>query len=158
MIIPLTNKGTEIVIFLGLLIITQILCFVDYNFLVVGFLVLTFCLHHCLIENLNLWDIMWKGGGWCNTIRNCVYRKKTRRGSSIFMEKVLPFTGILSNKAEENPGLFSLSNCQHIWLIKKWNKYQHNSHIVLVAPPLHSQGWTQEGLAGGVGWCHPNFL
>lgn len=28
----------------------------------------------------------------------------TRRGSSKFMEKQLPFTGILSNKAEENPG------------------------------------------------------
>lgn len=45
-----------------------------------------------------------QGGGWCNTIRNCVYRKTTRRGSAKFMEKQLPFTGILSNKAEENPG------------------------------------------------------
>ena len=45
-----------------------------------------------------------QGGGWCNTIRNCVYRKTTRRGSSKFMEKQLPFTGILSNKPEENPG------------------------------------------------------
>lgn len=50
---------------------------------------------------------MLQGGGWCNTRRNCIYRKTTRRGSSNFMEKVLPFTGILSNKAEENPGLFS---------------------------------------------------
>ena len=46
-----------------------------------------------------------QGGGWCNTIRNCVYRKTTRRGSSKFMEKQLPFTGILSNKPEENPGM-----------------------------------------------------
>lgn len=46
-----------------------------------------------------------QGGGWCNTIRNCVYRKTTRRGSAKFMEKQLPFTGILSNKAEENPGI-----------------------------------------------------
>lgn len=47
-----------------------------------------------------------QGGGWCNTRRNCVFRKTTRRGSSNHMEKVLAFTGILSNKANENPGLF----------------------------------------------------
>ncbi|OIV95331.1 hypothetical protein TanjilG_07487 [Lupinus angustifolius] len=47
------------------------------------------------------------GGGWCNTIRSCVFRKTTRRGSSKFMEKQLPFTGILSNKAEENPDFFN---------------------------------------------------
>jgi hypothetical protein len=45
-----------------------------------------------------------QGGGWCNNVRTCVYRKKTRRGSSLFMEKEIPFTGILSNKPEENPG------------------------------------------------------
>jgi len=48
-----------------------------------------------------------QGGGWCNTIRNCVYRKNTHRGSSKYMENQIPFTGILSNKPEENPG-FSL--------------------------------------------------
>lgn len=47
-----------------------------------------------------------KGGGWCDTIRNCIYRKKTRRGSSAYMEKQIPFTGILSNKASENPGIY----------------------------------------------------
>ncbi|PNY15324.1 pectin acetylesterase [Trifolium pratense] len=47
------------------------------------------------------------GGGWCNTIRSCVFRKTTRRGSSNHMEKQLPFTGILSNKAEENPDFFN---------------------------------------------------
>ncbi|PQM36345.1 hypothetical protein Pyn_31612 [Prunus yedoensis var. nudiflora] len=55
----------------------------------------------------NSWLIQLEGGGWCNSIRNCVYRKTTRRGSSRFMEKNIAFTGILSNKAEENPG-FSL--------------------------------------------------
>jgi hypothetical protein len=45
-----------------------------------------------------------QGGGWCNTLRNCVYRKKTPRGSSIYMENRIPFTGILSNKPEENAG------------------------------------------------------
>lgn len=47
---------------------------------------------------------LWQGGGWCNSVRSCVYRKKTRRGSSNYMEKQIPFTGILSNRAEENPG------------------------------------------------------
>ncbi|KAL2345548.1 hypothetical protein Fmac_006833 [Flemingia macrophylla] len=55
----------------------------------------------------NSWLIQLEGGGWCNTIRNCVFRKTTRRGSSKFMEKQLPFTGILSNKAEENPDFFN---------------------------------------------------
>ncbi|KAL6220212.1 hypothetical protein ACLB2K_007969 [Fragaria x ananassa] len=55
-----------------------------------------------------LWKFLGgEGGGWCNTIRNCVYRKTTRRGSSKFMEKQLPFTGILSNKPEENPDFFN---------------------------------------------------
>lgn len=55
----------------------------------------------------NSWLIQLEGGGWCNTVRNCVYRKTTRRGSSKFMEKQIPFTGILSNKAEENPDFFN---------------------------------------------------
>ncbi|KAJ0111172.1 hypothetical protein Patl1_00757 [Pistacia atlantica] len=53
------------------------------------------------------WLIHFEGGGWCNTIKSCVFRKTTRRGSSKFMEKQLPFTGILSNKAEENPDFFN---------------------------------------------------
>jgi len=57
---------------------------------------------------------VWQGGGWCNNIRTCVYRKKTRRGSSDFMEKEIPFTGILSNKAEENPGFFSVEKSETI--------------------------------------------
>ena len=48
--------------------------------------------------------ILWQGGGWCNNVRTCVYRKKTRRGSSTYMEKEIPFTGIMSTNAEENPG------------------------------------------------------
>ncbi|KAG2290684.1 hypothetical protein Bca52824_050288 [Brassica carinata] len=47
------------------------------------------------------------GGGWCNTRRSCIFRKTTRRGSSNHMEKVLAFTGILSNKANENPDFFN---------------------------------------------------
>lgn len=55
----------------------------------------------------NNWLIQLEGGGWCNSVRNCVYRKKTRRGSSAYMEKQIPFTGILSDKAEENPDFFN---------------------------------------------------
>ncbi|BAT95207.1 Pectin acetylesterase [Vigna angularis] len=53
------------------------------------------------------WLVHLEGGGWCDTIRNCVYRKNTRRGSSKFMENQIPFTGILSNKPEENPDFFN---------------------------------------------------
>lgn len=55
----------------------------------------------------NSWLIHLEGGGWCDTVRNCVYRKKTHRGSSKYMESQIPFTGILSNKPEENPDFFN---------------------------------------------------
>lgn len=55
----------------------------------------------------NSWLIQLEGGGWCNNVRTCVYRKTTRRGSSKYMEKQLAFTGLLSNKAEENPDFFN---------------------------------------------------
>ncbi|CAL0300177.1 unnamed protein product [Lupinus luteus] len=55
----------------------------------------------------NSWLVHLEGGGWCNTIRNCVYRKTSRHGSSNYMESEIPFTGILSNKAEENPDFFN---------------------------------------------------
>ncbi|OAY42467.1 pectin acetylesterase 12 [Manihot esculenta] len=55
----------------------------------------------------NSWLIQLEGGGWCNNIRNCVYRKTTRRGSSRYMEKLVPFTGILSNRPQDNPDFFN---------------------------------------------------
>ncbi|XP_022899218.1 pectin acetylesterase 12-like, partial [Olea europaea var. sylvestris] len=58
-------------------------------------------------EGANRWLIELEGGGWCNNIRTCVYRKGTHRGSSNLFEKKIPFTGILSNKAEENPDFFN---------------------------------------------------
>ncbi|XP_048336789.1 pectin acetylesterase 3 isoform X1 [Ziziphus jujuba] len=64
-------------------------------------------LHRGYGSGANSWLIQLEGGGWCNTIASCVYRKTTRRGSSNYMEKQLPFTGILSNKAEENPDFFN---------------------------------------------------
>lgn len=44
-----------------------------------------------------------QGGGWCNTTESCSERKMTDLGSSKFMEAV-NFTGILSNRHQENPG------------------------------------------------------
>lgn len=64
-------------------------------------------LHRGYGSGSNSWLIQLEGGGWCNSIRTCVYRKTTRRGSSSYMEKQIPFTGILSNKAEENPDFFN---------------------------------------------------
>ncbi|KAF5739929.1 Pectinacetylesterase family protein [Tripterygium wilfordii] len=64
-------------------------------------------LHRGYGSGANSWLIQLEGGGWCNNIRTCVYRKKTRRGSSTYMEKQIPFTGILSEKAEENPDFFN---------------------------------------------------
>lgn len=64
-------------------------------------------IHRGFGSGANRWLIQLEGGGWCNTRRNCVFRKTTRRGSSNHMEKVLAFTGILSNKANENPDFFN---------------------------------------------------
>ncbi|KZV47377.1 protein notum [Dorcoceras hygrometricum] len=64
-------------------------------------------LHHGFGTGVNSWLIQLEGGGWCNSIRSCVYRKKTHRGSSTYFERQLPFTGILSNRAEENPEFFN---------------------------------------------------
>lgn len=64
-------------------------------------------LHRGFGSGANSWLIQLEGGGWCNDIRTCVYRKKTRRGSSNYMEKLIEFTGILSNKPEANPDFFN---------------------------------------------------
>lgn len=53
------------------------------------------------------WVVQVEGGGWCNSVRSCVFRKTTRRGSSAFMEKQLPFTGILSGDPGANPDFFN---------------------------------------------------
>ncbi|KAL5849994.1 hypothetical protein ACOSQ4_008007 [Xanthoceras sorbifolium] len=64
-------------------------------------------IHRGYGSGANSWLIMLEGGGWCNTIKVCGYSKKTRHGSSTYMEKQLPFTGILSNKAGENHDFFN---------------------------------------------------
>ncbi|KAI4331000.1 hypothetical protein MLD38_029233 [Melastoma candidum] len=64
-------------------------------------------LHRGSGSGANSWLVHLEGGGWCHTVDSCVFRKTTRRGSSNFMEKELPFTGILSDKPEENPDFFN---------------------------------------------------
>ncbi|XP_068317974.1 pectin acetylesterase 10 [Pyrus communis] len=64
-------------------------------------------LHRGYGSGANSWLIQLEGGGWCNNIRTCVYRKTSRRGSSKYMEKQVAFSGILSNKAQENPDFFN---------------------------------------------------
>ncbi|VVA90600.1 unnamed protein product [Arabis nemorensis] len=55
----------------------------------------------------NSWIIQLQGGAWCDSIKNCQDRKWSGYGSSKFMEKQLNFTGILSNKAAENPDFYN---------------------------------------------------
>ncbi|CAN0885125.1 Pectin acetylesterase 6 [Linum grandiflorum] len=55
----------------------------------------------------NKWLIQLEGGGWCNSIRTCLYRRNSRHGSSKYMEKYIPFTGILSDKPELNPDFYN---------------------------------------------------
>ncbi|EPS64449.1 hypothetical protein M569_10332 [Genlisea aurea] len=64
-------------------------------------------LHRGFGTGANSWLIQLEGGGWCNNLRSCIYRKTTHRGSSKYFERSIPFTGILSNKAEENPDFFN---------------------------------------------------
>lgn len=64
-------------------------------------------LHRGYGSGVNSWLIQLEGGGWCNNVRTCIFRKTTRRGSSRLMEKTLPFTGILSNMPEENPDFYN---------------------------------------------------
>ncbi|KAM0948389.1 putative pectinacetylesterase/NOTUM [Dioscorea sansibarensis] len=64
-------------------------------------------LHRGYGAGANSWLIQLEGGGWCNDIATCVYRKSTHRGSSNYMERVIEFTGILSNKPEENPDFYN---------------------------------------------------
>ncbi|XP_048137060.1 pectin acetylesterase 10-like isoform X1 [Rhodamnia argentea] len=64
-------------------------------------------LHRGFGSGANSWLIQLEGGGWCNNVRSCVYRKNTRHGSSTYMEKEIPFTGILSSNPEDNPDFFN---------------------------------------------------
>ncbi|KAJ6867846.1 hypothetical protein NC651_033010 [Populus alba x Populus x berolinensis] len=47
------------------------------------------------------------GGGWCNDIQSCLERAQTRRGSTLYMNKLEDFNGILSNNASLNPDFYN---------------------------------------------------
>ncbi|KAJ6867842.1 hypothetical protein NC651_033010 [Populus alba x Populus x berolinensis] len=48
-----------------------------------------------------------RGGGWCNDIQSCLERAQTRRGSTLYMNKLEDFNGILSNNASLNPDFYN---------------------------------------------------
>ncbi|XP_042389162.1 pectin acetylesterase 10-like [Zingiber officinale] len=64
-------------------------------------------LHRGYGSGANNWIINLEGGGWCNDIRSCVYRKMSHHGSSYHMESQMQFTGILSDKPNENPDFYN---------------------------------------------------
>ncbi|PKU66202.1 hypothetical protein MA16_Dca009576 [Dendrobium catenatum] len=64
-------------------------------------------LHRGFGSGENSWLVQLGGGGWCNDIQSCLYRKKSRHGSSYHMEQQLQFTGILSDKPDENPDFYN---------------------------------------------------
>ncbi|XP_066339863.1 pectin acetylesterase 9-like isoform X2 [Miscanthus floridulus] len=53
------------------------------------------------------WLLQFEGGGWCNDVRSCAERARTRRGSTRLMAKVEFFSGILSNRAAMNPDFYN---------------------------------------------------
>uniref|UniRef100_A0A0E0EEW9 Pectin acetylesterase n=1 Tax=Oryza meridionalis TaxID=40149 RepID=A0A0E0EEW9_9ORYZ len=64
-------------------------------------------LHRGFGSGANSWLVNLEGGGWCNDVKSCVFRKSSRRGSSNHMESQLQFTGIMSNRPEENPDFYN---------------------------------------------------
>ncbi|KAF8724627.1 hypothetical protein HU200_020898 [Digitaria exilis] len=53
------------------------------------------------------WVIHLQGGGWCDTVRSCSDRTMTYLGSSKFMQKLVNFSGFLSNDPVLNPDFYS---------------------------------------------------
>ncbi|CAL9138484.1 unnamed protein product [Musa acuminata var. zebrina] len=64
-------------------------------------------LHRGYGSGANSWIVNLEGGGWCNDIKSCAFRKTGHHGSSYYMEKQIQFSGILSNKPEENPDFYN---------------------------------------------------
>ncbi|URE13110.1 protein notum [Musa troglodytarum] len=64
-------------------------------------------LHPGFGSGANSWLVNLEGGGWCNNVGTCRFSKNTKRGSSNYMEKQMQFSGISSNKPEENPDFYN---------------------------------------------------
>ncbi|CAH9120511.1 unnamed protein product [Cuscuta epithymum] len=58
-------------------------------------------------SGINNWLIQIEGGGWCNNETTCLSRKNTQLGSSLRMEKCLPFSGLLGNNPQLNPDFYN---------------------------------------------------
>ncbi|XP_050214157.1 LOW QUALITY PROTEIN: pectin acetylesterase 5-like [Mercurialis annua] len=53
------------------------------------------------------WLLHIEGGGWCDSIESCSFRKRTALGSSKYMGIGVSFSGILSRNRSQNPDFFS---------------------------------------------------
>uniref|UniRef100_A0A7N0T5J2 Pectin acetylesterase n=1 Tax=Kalanchoe fedtschenkoi TaxID=63787 RepID=A0A7N0T5J2_KALFE len=53
------------------------------------------------------WILHIEGGGWCDSVESCSFRKTTALGSSDFMDPRVPFSGILSSDEKRNPDFHS---------------------------------------------------
>ncbi|XP_074564211.1 pectin acetylesterase 5-like isoform X1 [Curcuma longa] len=53
------------------------------------------------------WLVHLEGGGWCQSLDSCSFRKSTPLGSSYYMERQVPFIGILSNIPSQNPDFYN---------------------------------------------------
>lgn len=64
-------------------------------------------LHRGFGAGASNWLLQFEGGGWCNDIKSCLDRSKTRRGSTRYMNKWEVFSGILSDSASLNPDFYN---------------------------------------------------
>ncbi|KAG9445132.1 hypothetical protein H6P81_016472 [Aristolochia fimbriata] len=55
----------------------------------------------------NSWLLHIEGGGWCNSVASCSFRKTTALGSSDHMENQVVFSGILGHDQSQNPDFFN---------------------------------------------------
>ncbi|KAG8374327.1 hypothetical protein BUALT_Bualt11G0120100 [Buddleja alternifolia] len=53
------------------------------------------------------WLLHVEGGGWCSTISSCSARRRTKLGSSSYMDREVQFAGILSHNPLQNPDFFN---------------------------------------------------
>ncbi|KAL0333277.1 UNVERIFIED_CONTAM: Pectin acetylesterase 5 [Sesamum angustifolium] len=53
------------------------------------------------------WLLHVEGGGWCSTYSSCSARRRTKLGSSTYMEHEVEFLGILSHDPLQNPDFFN---------------------------------------------------
>ncbi|KAJ6806784.1 pectin acetylesterase 5-like isoform X1 [Iris pallida] len=53
------------------------------------------------------WVLHIEGGGWCNSVKSCSFRRGTPLGSSHFMEREIFLHGILSHDQSQNPDFYN---------------------------------------------------